>query len=40
VLEDLPEPAPGDGELLVEVEACGVGLMVLPVLLKGRFIRP
>jgi D-arabinose 1-dehydrogenase-like Zn-dependent alcohol dehydrogenase len=28
-LEDLPEPAPGDGEVLVRVEACGVGLTVL-----------
>ncbi len=29
VLEEVPEPAPGDGELLVDVEACGVGLTVL-----------
>ena len=28
-LELLPEPAPGDGEVLVRVEACGVGLTVL-----------
>jgi propanol-preferring alcohol dehydrogenase len=26
---ELPDPAPGDGEVLVEVEACGVGLTVL-----------
>jgi D-arabinose 1-dehydrogenase-like Zn-dependent alcohol dehydrogenase len=28
-LETLPEPAPGEGEVLVQVEACGVGLTVL-----------
>jgi D-arabinose 1-dehydrogenase-like Zn-dependent alcohol dehydrogenase len=29
VWEDLPRPAPGPDEVLVEVEACGVGLTVL-----------
>jgi D-arabinose 1-dehydrogenase-like Zn-dependent alcohol dehydrogenase len=29
VAEEVPEPAPGEGEVLVEVEACGVGLTVL-----------
>jgi D-arabinose 1-dehydrogenase-like Zn-dependent alcohol dehydrogenase len=28
-LEDVAEPRPGDGEVLVEVSACGVGLTVL-----------
>lgn len=28
-LEEIPEPAVGDGEVLVEVDACGVGLTVL-----------
>jgi propanol-preferring alcohol dehydrogenase len=28
-LEDVPEPRPGDGEVLIEVEACAVGLTVL-----------
>lgn len=29
ILEEFPRPRPGDGEVLVEVEACGVGLTVL-----------
>jgi propanol-preferring alcohol dehydrogenase len=29
ILEDVPDPAPADGEVLVEVLACGVGLTVL-----------
>jgi D-arabinose 1-dehydrogenase-like Zn-dependent alcohol dehydrogenase len=29
VFEDLPAPSPGPGEVLIEVEACGVGLTVL-----------
>jgi D-arabinose 1-dehydrogenase-like Zn-dependent alcohol dehydrogenase len=29
VWEELPQPEPGPGEVLVEVEACGVGLTVL-----------
>lgn len=29
VLEEVPDPVPGPGEVLIEVEACGVGLTVL-----------
>ena len=29
LLEEVPEPIPGEGEVLVEVAACGVGLTVL-----------
>ena len=27
--EEVPEPVPRDGEVLVDVQACGVGLTVL-----------